>query len=140
MVENAEFLRFAHHWNFRPRACRPYRAQTKGKVERPIRYLRDNFFYGRTFVSDSDLNHQALHWLDTVANVRTHGTLGERPIDRFDHERDRLKPLAPRPYRPLVLASDRPARPPEASVPSVPMIQVERRPLRTYAQFAGDGR
>ena len=49
LVRNLEFLRFAHHWGFTPRACRPYRAQTKGKVERPVRYLRDNFVYGRTF-------------------------------------------------------------------------------------------
>ncbi len=47
LVENIEFLRFAHHWGFRPRACRPYRAKTKGKVERPIRYVRQSFFYGR---------------------------------------------------------------------------------------------
>ena len=40
LVLNAEFLRFAAHWGFHPRACRPYRAQTKGKVERPIRYIR----------------------------------------------------------------------------------------------------
>ena len=55
LVLNAEFLRFAVHWGFMPRSCRPYRAQTKGKVERPIRYLRENFFYGRTFVNDEDL-------------------------------------------------------------------------------------
>jgi transposase len=48
LVRNAEFLRFAHHWGFTARACRPYRAQTKGKVERPVRYLRGNFVYGRT--------------------------------------------------------------------------------------------
>ena len=40
LVLNAEFLRFAAHWGFVPRSCRPYRAQTKGKVERPIRYVR----------------------------------------------------------------------------------------------------
>lgn len=40
LVENTEFLRFAAHWGFRVRACRPYRAKTKGKVERPIRYVR----------------------------------------------------------------------------------------------------
>jgi hypothetical protein len=46
LVRNAEFLRFARHWSFTPRACRPYRAQTKGKVERPVRYLPGNFVYG----------------------------------------------------------------------------------------------
>ena len=59
LVLNAEFLRFAAHWGFHPRACRPYRAQTKGKVERPIRYLRESFFYGRAFANDEDLNEQA---------------------------------------------------------------------------------
>lgn len=43
LVENGEFLPFAAHWGFRPRACRPYRAQTKGKVERPVRYIRQDF-------------------------------------------------------------------------------------------------
>ncbi len=54
LVLNAEFLRVAAHWGFHPRACRPYRAQTKGKVERPIRYIRDSFFYGRAFANDED--------------------------------------------------------------------------------------
>ena len=99
LVRNLEFLRFAHHWSFTPRACRPYRAQTKGKVERPVRYLRDNFVYGRTFVNDADLNQQRQQWLDDVANVRRHGTTRERPRDHFDRdERLLLQPLASRPY------------------------------------------
>ena len=101
LVENPEFMRYAYHWNFRIRACRPYRARTKGKVERPIRYLRESFFYGRTFTSDDDLNAQALHWLETEANVRSHATLKERPLDRFERERLLLEPLATRPYHPL---------------------------------------
>ena len=67
---NVEFLRFAAHWGFRPRSCRPYRARTKGKVERPIRYVRESFFYARQFVSDEDLNAQAERWLEGTANVR----------------------------------------------------------------------
>ena len=133
VTENAEFLRFAHHWGYRVRACRPYRAKTKGKVERPVGYMRTSFFYGRTFVSDEDLNDQARHWLDHVANVRTHGTLKERPVDRFEHERDLLRPLASRPYRSLVL-------PPEVTKQAkavLPRIDVERRPLEAYAQVAG---
>ena len=47
LVENAEFLRFRSQWVYGLRACRPYRAQTKGKVERPIRYVRASFVYGR---------------------------------------------------------------------------------------------
>lgn len=137
LIENAEFLRFSHHWGFRIRACRPYRAKTKGKVERPIRYLRQSFFYGRTFVSDGDLNAQALTWLNTVANVRIHATLKERPVDRFERERDRLGLLAPCPYRSLVSLLERPRSRVSASVPS---IHVERRSLAAYAQLAGGSR
>ena len=134
LVENPEFMRYAYHWNFRIRACRPYRAKTKGKVERPIRYLRESFFYGRTFTSDEDLNAQALHWIETEANVRNHGTLKERPVDRFERERLLLEPLAPRPYHSLLLPRDRSARKATASVPA---IHVERRPLAAYAQIVG---
>ena len=132
ITENAEFLRFAHHWGFRVRACRPYRAKTKGKVERPVSYVRKSFFYGREFTSDSDLNAQARSWLDQVANPRIHGTLKERPIDRFEHERSELGPLALRPYRSYVLTPEegRPRR----SRPSVPQVEVERRPLEAYAR------
>ena len=136
LVENPEFMRYAYHWNFRIRACRPYRAQTKGKVERPIRYLRESFFYGRTFTSDDDLNAQALHWLETEANVRSHGTLKERPLDRFERERLLLEPLATRPYHPLVLPPDRSS----PGTTSLPAIHVERRPLTAYAQIAGGDR
>lgn len=133
IIENAEFLRFAHHWGFRIRACRPYRAQTKGKVERPVGYVRRGFFYGRTFLNDEDLNHQARSWVDTIANVRIHGTLKERPIDRFQEEREVLKPLPPRSYRSFVL----PREATKHTKAILPSIEVEHRPLAAYAQLAG---
>lgn len=49
---------------------------------------------GRTFASDDDLNAQARCWLNTVANVRIHGTLKQRPVDRFEAERPLPMPLA----------------------------------------------
>ena len=55
---NAEFLRFAAHWEFVPRSCPPYCARTNGKVERPIHYLGESFFDGRAFANDADLNAQ----------------------------------------------------------------------------------
>ena len=116
-----------------PRACRPYRAQTKGKVERPIRYIRDSFFYGRAFANDEDLNEQASRWLEGTANVRRHGTTGERPVDRFERdERGALRPLASHPYRRLGV---RPAAAPaHRRVPET--VAVERRSLRVYAEAA----
>jgi transposase len=93
LIRNAEFLRFAHHWGFTPRACRPYRAQTKGKVERPVRYVRGNFVYGRTFLHDADLDQQRQLWLERVANVRVHhGRTPARPL----RPRGAVPPAAPR--------------------------------------------
>src|SRR5688500_19300770 len=138
LVRNAEFLRFAHHWGFTPRACRPYRAQTKGKVERPVRYLRGNFVYGRTFLHDADLDHQRHRWLDRVANVRVHGTTRERPRDRFEREeRFLLQPLAGRRYSSLIV--ERQARTTTRRTPR-PMVVVEKRSLTSYAQLAGGAR
>jgi transposase len=135
LVENLEFLRFAHHWQFRPRACRAYRAKTKGKVERPIRYLRENFFYGRSFLNDADLDAQAQQWLAEVANVRVHATTGERPMDRFQQDEQAvLIPLAARPYRSLVLPLE---QDPPAALKLTPRLQVERRALQVYSQLAG---
>ncbi len=104
LLENAEFMRFAAHWGFRIRACRPYRAKTKGKVERPIGYVRESFFYGRSFLNDADLNAQALSWL-AQHGQRPHaiGPPPRRRDLRFERdERVLLKPLAPRPYRSLI--------------------------------------
>ena len=131
LVLNAEFLRFAAHWGFLPRSCRPYRAQTKGKVERPIRYIRESFFYGRSFVNDDDLNEQAARWLEGTANVRRHATTGERPVDRFERdERAVLLPLATCPYRRLGIRQAPEPRPRRLAA----TVEVERRPLRVYAE------
>ena len=133
LVLNAEFLRVAAHWGFHPRACRPYRAQTKGTVERPIRYIRDSFFSGRAFANDEDLNEQASRWLEGTANVRRHSTTGERPVDRFERdEREALGPLARRPDQRFgVQPATEPTR---RRVPNT--VKVERRSLRVYAEAA----
>lgn len=138
VIENPEFLRFAAHWQFRIRACRPYRAKTKGKVERPVSYLRKSFFYGREFLNDTDLDVQLQIWLCRTANVRVHFTTKERPVDRFDRdERALLGPLAPRPYTPLVLPLEKKSKRSEAAPVRLPSIEVERRPLARYAAMAG---
>lgn len=130
LILNTEFLRFAAHWGFRPRACRPYRAKTKGKVERPIRYLRESFFYGRTFINDEDLNAQAEYWVQQTANLRRHRTIGESPRRRFERdERQTLKSLAPAPYPRLHAVTPSPAVKQPAS-----RIEVQRRPLSVYAE------
>lgn len=92
---NPRYLDFADYYGFSPRACRPYRAQTKGKVESAIRYVRGNFWSGLRFVDLADLNRQAMDWLDGTANLRVHGTTGEVPFFRLPLEQ--LLPLDGKP-------------------------------------------
>lgn len=139
VFENEEFLRFAAHWGFRVRACRPYRAQTKGKVERPIRYVRESFFYAREFLNDADLNAQALSWLARVANKRLHATTGQRPLERFERdERAALKGLALRPYRSLVGPAPYAHSAKKVTV-ATGLPTVERRSLEVYGQLSEMG-
>ena len=66
IIYNRTLLDFARHYGFLPKACRPYRAKTKGKVERPFRYVREDFFLGSQFRDLEDLNAQLRQWLDTA--------------------------------------------------------------------------
>jgi transposase len=140
LLKNEEFLRFAAHWGFQVRACRPYRAQTKGKVERPVSYLRGNFVYGPEFVGDADLEARLQQWLDRTANVRIHGTTKVRPVLRFQKEKSLLLPMAERSYRSLVLPRERKVEPSSTGRITLPRVPVERRPLATYARIAGGAR
>ncbi|MCI3920429.1 IS21 family transposase [Paenibacillus sp. TRM 82003] len=87
VVWNERFARFAAHHGFTLRRCKPYRARTKGKVENGVGYVRKNFWPRvREFTSLHDLNIQARRWLDSVANVRVHGTTHEVPLERLHQE------------------------------------------------------
>jgi len=90
-IWNPRFADFALVAGFHPQLCRPYRAQTKGRVERAIRYLRESFWPGVRFMSIDDLNNQVRAWCDAVANQRIHGTTGRRPSDMVRDEN--LRPL-----------------------------------------------
>ena len=94
---NATFRAFADYWGFEPRVCRPYRAQTKGKVESGVKYFKRNFLPGREFVDDVHLDEQLGEWMTTIADVRIHGTTHERPIDRFAREQAALVPTGSQP-------------------------------------------
>lgn len=91
---NPTFKAFADYWGFEPRVCRPYRAQTKGKVESGVKYLKRNFLPGRTFVDLVDFQVQLDEWNATIADRRLHGTTHEEPLVRFGRERGHLLPLA----------------------------------------------
>lgn len=92
------FQDFVRYYGVTPRACRPYRARTKGKVESGVKYVKRNALAGRRFVSWDALNAWLEEWTSTVADQRIHGTTHERPIERF--ARETLTPLGARaPYR-----------------------------------------
>jgi len=99
VIYNRSLLDLARHYGFQPKACRPYRAKTKGKVERPFRYIREDFFLGATFCNLDDLNAQLRHWLDNVANPRVHATTQRVVNEAFAEEKPHLKPLPLAPYR-----------------------------------------
>lgn len=96
---NAEFLDFARSQGFTPRLCKPYRPQTKGKVERFNSYLKANFYrplLGKLKDSGIEINAALLNsyinpWL-SVANDRVHGTTKERPFARLQLEVGKLLP------------------------------------------------
>jgi hypothetical protein len=105
IVWHPVFLDFARYWGFTPRLCRPYRAQTKGKVESGVKYVRRNFLcglQGREPGSLNDLNAQLREWIWGVANQRVHGTTHERVMVRWDVEQFSLQSLAGQPPYPYV--------------------------------------
>lgn len=93
-VFNRRFLDYAASRGFAVTACRPHRPQQKGRVERPVGFVRERFWPGRRFADLLDLNRQAATWLSEFANQRVHEQTGKVPALVFEHEERRfLKPL-----------------------------------------------
>ena len=135
------FLDFARHCGFVIQLCRPFRARTKGKVERFNGYLRRSFYVPlvvrlKPFGVKLDAvtaNAEVRRWLAEVANERIHGTTRAKPIDRLQEERPHLQALPP-PWRGDI-AGARP-RPPSAGAQSRerPPVVVERMRAETPTQ------
>ena len=104
---NATFESFAKHWGFSPRLCQPYRAQTKGKVESGVKYVKRNFVPGRVFRDLEDFNAQLAAWQAEVADLRVHGTTHQRPLERFADEARCLVPTAGQPSFLAAMVRDR---------------------------------
>lgn len=91
---NERFVDLAGQYGFTPRACKPYRARTKGKDERMVGYVKGNFFvHYRSFESWVHLNQLAEQWLREEADQRLHGTVREVVAERFEREKPTLKAL-----------------------------------------------
>ncbi len=83
---NSQFADFAGFYGFNPVLARPYRGQTKGKVERTVSYVRNNFMVGIKYESLDNLNNQAMNWNNKV-NAKVHGTTNEIPFNRLKEEK-----------------------------------------------------
>jgi transposase len=95
VVYNPSLVALARHYGYQPRACRPYRAKTKGKVERPYRYVRQDFFLARSFRNLDDLNAQFDGWLVEIANPRCHATTRRIVVEAFAEEQLQALPAIP---------------------------------------------
>jgi len=105
IVWHPVFLDFARYWGFTPRLCRPYRPQTKGKVESSVRYVRRNFLcglQGKEPTGLAELNAELRHWVWKVANQRVHGTTHEVVQERWQAEQAQLLRTDHRPSYPYV--------------------------------------
>jgi transposase len=137
---NPGMLDFAKHHGFQLKVCRPYRAKTKGKVERFNRYLRYSFYNPLMsrlktagLVLDSQTaNIEVLKWLKETANRRVHGTTKEIPFERLAEEQSSLQCL-PLPYRGDVKLA-RAVDVKEETMPSWCSQQPLQHPLSVYQQ------
>lgn len=89
---NTKFMAFADFYGFEVKTHRPYNPKAKGKVERMVPYVRDNLLYGKEYISFEELNRMRFGWLEE-ANGRLHSDLKERPLERFEREKEFLNPL-----------------------------------------------
>ncbi len=141
---NEQFRDFAEkHCGMKLRVCKPYRAQTKGKVERFNHYFRYSFhnsfkvrlsMMGYKMTVDN-ANAEVMDWLDFTANARVHSTTLQKPFDLLAEEQLQLLPL-PKPYKGI--------HPIKATAKSVTQdskssdrinIHIPQRDLQSYDEF-----
>lgn len=90
---NERLHAFANYWKFKPKACAPYRARTKGKDENTVKYFKYNGIAGREFSSWEALEEHIIWWMREISDLRIHGTTGEKPIDRFKRDEESVLQL-----------------------------------------------
>jgi len=95
---NKEFEAFAMHYGFKLWVTPPYSPWAKGKVERPIGYVRERFWRGYIFNDISQANSDIRQWINAIAGQRIHGTTREKVITRFEAEKPYLGALPHQPY------------------------------------------
>jgi transposase len=135
VIFNAALLDFAGLYGYTPKVHRPYRPQTKGKVERTCGYLKSDFLEGETFIDLDDMQKRLIIWLDGVANIRIHETTQKRPIDLLTQEKLLPSRLAKPGIKREILSFRKDL--PQTKTPSFRIGQaqcVEPRPLEVYEE------
>lgn len=89
---NVDALRMATHLGTELNACNPYRARTKGKVEKPFQYIEEQFIKGNTFTSMEELNAKGKAFMKEWCK-ELHGTTRRIPEEAFREEKECLLPL-----------------------------------------------
>lgn len=105
---NQKYLDFANHYGFSIRACNVAKGNEKGRVENAVGYIKKNFLAGLEITDFSVVNPAARLWLDSIANVRTHGTTQMQPSEVFDNKEKAA--MLPLPLTPYDTAAIRPTR------------------------------
>lgn len=96
---NETLLAFAGHYRYEPRPVAVARGNEKGRVERTIRFIRDNFFAARQWRDLDDLNAQALAWCSGPAAERLWPDDRSLTVNEaFEQERPYLLPLPEHPF------------------------------------------
>jgi transposase len=109
-VFNPQYLDFADHYGFSIVACNVGKGNEKGQVESGVGYIKKNLLNGLEIPDFKIMKPVAQHWLETVANVRTHGETGKKPVDMFHEEKSSLQTLPAEPYDIAVIKQMRTSR------------------------------
>ncbi len=80
------YKKFSEHYGFFPLPCKVRAPREKGKVESAIKYVKNNFFAGRSFISGDDFDRQLQWWVINTCNARIHGTTRKVPAEVFEKE------------------------------------------------------
>lgn len=93
IIYTHEFEKFRQECKFSIYLCRAADPESKGKIERVVQYIKNNFLENRLFADDEVLNYCGTEWLERTGNAKVHGTTKKIPAEIFAEEREYLKLL-----------------------------------------------
>lgn len=95
LLLTCEFKDYVFEQEFQLHFCRKADPQSKGKVESVVKYVKNNFLYGRSFYDLETLQRQAMDWLERTGNGMPHSTTKRIPAKEWQHEQAHLRPWVP---------------------------------------------